>query len=344
MSMGNVPIQVERSKRTMISRKELLSNPELVKQKAVGCLVGLAIGDALGDLGRTQEYRQKYGIVTDLYDGAQSTDDTEFGLLTAKTLLENDGVLTRENVLASWKKYILEQGGVNDRGGRPLYGATANIARGMTPPLSGRDNVMNNDDGAAMRIAPIGIINAGDPKKAATMAEIEAEISHFEDGIWAAQAVAASIAVAMVDGTTYEIINAGLKFIPEDSWLGRNMACMQAIWEENQEIESCWEQIHSDFWTPAHSVAPEAIPQTYAIIHYTKTDLTKGLFWSANFGRDADTITAIVGAVSGARHGITTIPDVWKEQVRKPAGVCLHFTRSEDIVRLAEQLAGLMLA
>jgi ADP-ribosylglycohydrolase len=202
---------------------------------------------------------------------------------------------------------------------------------------------MNNDDGAAMRIAPIGIFNAGEPEKAAEMAEIEAEISHYEDGIWAAQAVAASIAVAMVNGTTEEIIDAGRQFIPEDSWLGRNMARMQAIWEIDSEIETCWEQLHSDFWTPAHSVAPEAIPQTYAIIHYTKADFTKGLFWSANFGRDADTITAIVGAVSGARYGVKVIPDEWKEQVRKPAGVCLHFTRDEDIVRLAEQLADLML-
>ena len=98
-------------------------------------------------------------------NGVKSTDDTEFSLLTAKAIIENQGVLTRETVLAAWKKYILDAGGVQDRGGRPLYGAAANLARGMKPPLSGRDNVMNDDDGAAMRIAPIGIICAGNPDK-----------------------------------------------------------------------------------------------------------------------------------------------------------------------------------
>lgn len=326
----------------MISRKDLIARPKLREEKATGCLMGLAIGDALGDIGRTDEYRQKFGIITNMVDGAKSTDDTEFGLLTAKTLIDNDGELSRENVLEAWKKYILAEGGVHDRGGRPLYGAAANIQRGMEPPLSGRDNVMNDDDGAAMRIAPIGIVCAGDPEKAAAMAKIEAEISHFEDGIWAAQAVAASIAVAMVDGTTDEIINAGLKFIPEDSWLGRRMVKAIALWDNVPEIEGCWENLHTDFWTPSHSVAPEAIPQTYAIIHYTKTDFKRGLFWSANFGRDADTITAIVGAVSGAKHGIKTIPKDWVEKIRKPAGVCLKFTEREDILDLGRQLADLI--
>ena len=326
----------------MISRKELISDRKYLESKAMGCMAGLAIGDALGDIGRTQEYRQRYGIVTNMYDGVKSTDDTEFSLLTAKALVENKGVLTRENVLAAWKKYILDSGGVQDRGGRPLYGAAANLARGMKPPLSGRDNVMNNDDGAAMRVAPIGIICAGDPQKAAEMAVVDAEISHYADGIWAAQAIAASIAVAMVDGTTEEIIEAGLEFIPSDSWLGRTIAHTKSLWETYPEIEQSWEKLHTDLWTPAHSVAPEAIPQIFAIIHYTQTDFHKGLFWSANFGRDADTITAIVGAVSGARHGIGSIPEDWVEKVKKPAGVCLGFTANEDILDLGQKLSDLV--
>ena len=120
--------------------------------------------------------------------------------------------------------------------------------------------------------------------KAAEMAAIDAEISHYEDGVWAAQAVAASIAVAMVNGSTDEIIDAGMAFIPGDSWLGRTMAHTKSLWEKYPTIEQSWERLHTDLWTPAHSVSPEAIPQIYAIIHYTRTDFQKGMFWSANFG------------------------------------------------------------
>ncbi len=169
-------------------------------ERATGCLLGLAIGDAFGDIGRSHEYRQRYGVVTNMYEGARSTDDTEFAVLTAQTLLDCGGDLTSEAVVAAWQKYIVEQGGAKDRGGKPLYGAIANLQRGLLPPLSGQNNVQNNDDGAAMRIAPVGIVCAGHPDKAAEMAVIEAQISHDRDGIWAAQAVAERSSVLYLPG------------------------------------------------------------------------------------------------------------------------------------------------
>jgi ADP-ribosylglycohydrolase len=325
-----------------MTREELLSEKTGYRQRAVGCLVGLAVGDALGDIARDDAYRQRYGIVTNLYDGARSTDDTEFAVLTARTLLDCDGQLTPEHLLDSWQRYILDQGGVLERGGRPLYGAVANLQRGILPPLSGHDNVLNYDDGAAMRIAPIGIVCAGDPQRAAELAEIEAQISHHADGIWAAQAVAASIAMAMTGAEAEEIVEAGLRQIPEDSWLGRSMARAMAICDEEGSIEAAWERLHTELWTPVHAASPEAIPQIYAVFRLTEGDFRQGMFWGCNFGRDADTIGAVIGALSGARHGISVIPDTWVEQVRRPAGVCLRFTADEDMVDLAERLVQLI--
>ncbi len=322
----------------MLTRKELLQDRSLYHEKALGCLMGLAIGDALGDLGRDDAARQRYGIVTNLYGDASSTDDTEFALLTAKTLIEHAGVLTTETVLASWKKHILAQGGVYERGGKPLYGAVANLERGLTPPLSGKFNVMNNDDGAAMRIAPIGVFAAGDPERAAALAEIEAQISHYADGIWAAQAVAASIAVAMVDAPVEEIIAVAFDQIPEGSWLDYAMRKAMAICEEEGSIEGAWERLHTEFWTPSHSVSGEAIPQIYAILRLTAGDFSKGMFWGGNFGRDADTVGAVLGALSGARHGISIIPEPWIEKARQPRGVCLKFAAQEDVPAITADL------
>ena len=107
--------------------------------------------------------------VSSLYEGAKSTDDTEFAVLTAQTLLDCGGNLTTEALLAFWEKHILDQGGLFDRGGRPLYGAVENLRRGILPPLSGQDNVLNNDDGAAMRIAPIGSDFRVDPRAMAKL-------------------------------------------------------------------------------------------------------------------------------------------------------------------------------
>ena len=193
-----------------------------------------------------------------------------------------------------------------------------------------------------MRITPIGIICAGEPERAAQMAKIEAEISHFGDGIAAAQAIAASIAVAMVGGTVDEIIAAGRAQISDDSWLGRTMQMAMDMCDKATSIEEIWEPIHTKLWTPSHATAAEAIPQLYAVFRMTQGDFLKGQFWACNFGRDADTIAAVVGALAGAKNGMKVIPPDWVEIVRKPSGVALKFTAQEDVVSLAEGLASLI--
>ena len=61
-------------------------------------------------------------------------------------------------------------------------------------------NAYHISDGAAMRAAPIGIVAGGDIAKAAAWAEADASVSHFRDGIWGAQAVAAGVSRAMAGG------------------------------------------------------------------------------------------------------------------------------------------------
>lgn len=325
----------------MRTRVDLLCSRDLFVSKATGCLIGLAVGDAMGDLGRSVEYRSRYGIITDLYPGAKSTDDTEFGLLTARTLLDCGGHLTSEAVLAAWQTHIIDQGGVFDRAGKPLYGAVENIKRGMRPPLSGIDNAQNNDDGAAMRVSPIGVFCAGDPDRAAEMARVDAEISHHADGVWAAQAVAAAIAMAMVDAPPQTVLDTARRYIPDDSWLGRAFDRAMDICDRADDMLSAWNELHTALWTPVHSMSAEAIPQVFAIFRLTEGDFRQGMFWAANFGRDADSIAAICGALSGALHGLAVIPQRWVQQVRVASGVSLRFARNEDVLDLAEALVDL---
>ncbi|MCX7023909.1 MAG: ADP-ribosylglycohydrolase family protein [Spirochaetes bacterium] len=325
----------------MIPRSELLADRKLYESKARGCLAGLGVGDAMGDTGRSQEYRSRYGVITNMYPDAKSTDDTEFGILTACCLLDNSGEPSPDDVCAAWKKYILDRGGAKKRAGRPLYGAIENIGRGLMPPESGKYNVMNTDDGAAMRISPVGIFRAGDPEGAARLAAIDACISHDRDGIWAAQAVAASVAVAMANGTVGEIIEAGMKVLPKDSWMARAMGIAMRICDEKPDIEVAFEDLHAELWTPEHATAAEAIPQVYAIFRLTGGDFRRGLLWSANFGRDADTISGLVCSLSGALHGIDAIPAKWVGQIRHASGVCLEFSKDWDLLDLADQLVAL---
>lgn len=320
-------------------------------QKAQGAMAGLAAGDAIGDIARdrntclssAESYRFRFGIITEMYDGAKSTDDTEFAVLTARTILDARGELSHEVVGDAWRRYILDRGGMQARGGRPLYGAVENLKRGFNPPLSGRDNIFNTDDGAAMRIAPVGVVCAGDPARAAELAAIEASVSHADSGVWAAQAVAASIAVAMADGTTDEIADAMFAVIPRDSWLGRSMARAKGLCDGAGEMLDIWAALHTEFATREHAAVEEALPEIYGVGRMTGFSFRWGMFWAANFGRDADTIAAVTGALAGAREGVTAIPDSWIAPTRRPAGTCLPFAADEDVVDLGTQLAELAL-
>ncbi len=316
------------------------NNPEEIKfaDRAMAAMVALGIGDAAGDLGRDDAVRQKYGILTTLLPEGKSTDDTEFTVLSARSILDCPGEYTADFVAETWRKLVLSDGGAKARGGMPLYGALSNLSRGVNPPLSGQDNVFNVDDGAAMRSVPFGIIGYGDPAKAASMAAIDASVSHDKDGIWAAQAIAASITIALKGGTVDEVIEAGRKYMPEDSWLGRKMNQTFQMLETTDDPDDAYAELHNLLWTPKHSSAPEAIPQIYGLYKLAEGNFKKGFILSANFGRDADTICALVLALCAAGQGLSVIPENWIEQVRKPAGVCLGFAAEEDMVELGKKL------
>ena len=194
----------------MLTRKELQSNPELLRDKVRGALCGVAIGDSFGDASRKPENQMAYGLTTDFNKGASwSTDDTEFALLTARTLIQCGGKLTSQDVVNAWLENVATQDEFK-RGGASEFEASRNLRKGLRPPLSGRYNAYCHSDGAAMRIAPIGIFCAGDPERAVEMARIDAEISHDREGIWGAQAVAAAVAAAIADASFEEIWDAAM--------------------------------------------------------------------------------------------------------------------------------------
>jgi ADP-ribosylglycohydrolase len=326
----------------MISKEELIKDEQRKIDKAFGALVGLAIGDSFGDASRTQENHLRFGITMDFTEEASwSTDDTEFALLTAQAIIDCGGKFSSKAVVAAWEKYILHQTEYH-RGGNSEIEAALNLRRGLQPPLSGMYNAYHISDGAAMRAAPIGIVCAGDLKKASEWAEMDASVSHYRDGVWGAQAVAAGVACAMVDGTVDEEIEAAKSVIPNDSWFYYTFTKAMAIIDQYETLEAAWTPLHTELWTTYKAAVPEAVSQAFALFRLSGGDFRKGVIYSGNFGRDADTIGAIVGALLGALHGAQGIPSRWVEKVRYPTGTCLDFAKGKDLYQMGMELAQLI--
>ncbi len=327
----------------MKKREELAKNRQLVLDKAKGSLCGLAIGDSFGDAARKPEFQRDYGITTDFQKGASwSTDDTEFALLTALNLIQTGGNFTSEDVVSLWMTHVATQDELR-RGGFSEEEACNNLRRGLRPPQSGQFNAYCMSDGAAMRSGPIGIVCAGDPERAAHLAEVDARISHDRDGVWGAQAVAVAVALAMVDADMDEILEAVRRTAPEDSWFRAALERGFGIVEQAEgSIAKAWMPLHDQLFSTHRSTVAEALPEVFGCLKLEHSSFEAGLILAANFGRDADTIGAVAGAVLGAKYGASSIPEHWIMKTRYPSGTCLAFAKGVDLFAYAEKLAELI--
>jgi len=321
------------------TREELIANPTELQNRARGAMIGIAIGDSFGDTCRKPDQQLAYGFTTDFGKGASwSTDDTEFAMMTAATIIKCGGEPTPEAILDAWMENVVTQDELK-RGGASEFEAGRNLKRGLRAPLSGRYNSYCHSDGAAMRIAPVGVLCAGDMDRAIRVAYTDASISHDREGVWGAQSVAAAVAAAMADADFDEIFEAAMKPVPADTWYEYAMKKAFAIVDDSgRDFLKAWMPLHDELWTGYKASVCEAVPQAFACLRLKHDDFRTGMILAGNFGRDADTIGAICGAILGAKYGYNAIPKDWAEKPRYPSGTCLPFAKGIDILALADSI------
>ncbi|NEE00957.1 ADP-ribosylglycohydrolase family protein [Phytoactinopolyspora halotolerans] len=226
--------------------------------RAVGAVVGLAIGDAAGWPARQHRshalpawtrrlrreldtFAEEHNVtslpvpfalnqdVTPLRFGP--SDDAEWAAWTltwlntarpAGGLGQRPGTgesdWSRERVHAMWLK-AAESDGV-PRGRISVATAVDALRRGVLPPRTGHDNPHHFDDAAAIRAVAIGaMIGDPDPDHAADVAEWDAEVTNAGDGVLAARAIARTIASLPVDPMRPR--RALLSELPEHTLIGR---------------------------------------------------------------------------------------------------------------------------
>jgi ADP-ribosylglycohydrolase len=195
-------------------------------------------------------------------------------------------------------------------------------------------------DGTAMRIAPVGVFCAGDPKEAARLAAVDASVSHARDGIWCGQALAASVAVAVVSEDWEDVVQAGLDHIPSDSWTHRMVSRAIAVARRSPDLPTALDDLEGAIairYYPWADVGPEATALAYGVFVAARGDYVGSVLGGVNIGRDADTIAAMAGAMAGALHGASAVPARWREQINVIRGHCIRATAGTDLRHLADE-------
>ncbi|MGH3376323.1 MAG: ADP-ribosylglycohydrolase family protein, partial [Actinoallomurus sp.] len=162
-----------------------------IADRARGCLLGLAAGDALGRPAENltpEEITRRWGRLTELEPGpdgtAAGTDDTEYAIFVALLLETYGSALTSEDVARTYREQILPIAGPMKGAGFSELGTIEALRRGLEPPLTGLSHRHGWSDGLAMRAAPYGIFAAGDPEEAARLVTADGAVSQSGEGVY----------------------------------------------------------------------------------------------------------------------------------------------------------------
>lgn len=296
-----------------------------MRDRALAALAGVALGDALGMPSQTLSraaIARHYGRITDFVapfadhpvshglGPAQVTDDTEQTLLLAALMLEHpdgyDDRLWAERLLA-W------EADVRARGLRDLLGPSSKAAldalfRGVPASETGRAGTTN---GAAMRIAPVGI--ATPPGDVAALARRVAEacrVTHAtREAIAAAAAVAMVISLGVAGGDFAGSVAAALLAADAGGALGHPVGEADMAGRIRGALAAAEHGEAALLALAGNSVASrEAVPAAFGIVALAAGDPWQAGLIAANFGDDTDTIGSIACAMAGACAGIGAFP------------------------------------
>ena len=195
--------------------------------------------------------------------------------------------------------------------------------------LTGRAKVMTGDEieevtTGDVAIAPIGIINAGNPAQAYQDGFNIAFINQDNVNRDTAASVAAGVAAAFLPDVTVDSV---LKTMTEYSsdLLRRGIILTMDLAYDSSSVDEFTEKFYDKMldWTwPSRGWKKdrffsgnslEFVPAAMALLYLCKGDVEESIVEGASFGRDCDTIASVIGNIVGAMHGASVIRRDWIE-------------------------------
>jgi ADP-ribosylglycohydrolase len=310
--------------------------------RALGALYGLAIGDALGMptefLSRSTVLRLYGPALTGFEPGPAGnpisaglaagsvTDDTQQAVILGRTLVDGGGLvdprLLADRLLA-WEAAVAGQGSA-DLLGPSTRRALDAVGKGIPLAEAGR---WGDTNGAAMRIAPVGIATPVEPLNAFCEAVAQASMLTHGTGIAIAGACAVGAAVsAGLDGADdMELLDIGIAAAERGATLGQYTAGADVAVRMRWAVDLVTGSAHGwpssdpldqiDRLVGTGVATQESVPAAFALMALHPEDPWHACLVAAGLGGDADTIAAMVGTMLGTMHGQRGFPPTAVEQV-----------------------------
>ena len=268
-----------------------LAAARALRERFLGTLLGLAIGDALA---AATQYRRPgtFQPVGDLVGGGPFglppggwSDDTAMALCLADSLLERDGFDPQDQVerYRRWQR----EGYLSATG--QCLGITAATARALAvagwrrQPFSGSHDPLRLDPEPLSRVAPAVMFHFAAPQEAVRLAGEAARTTCQAAAVLAACAELGRALVAALAGRSKaDVIGQATTGATRSPGKGATQTLAAAL-EAFAATESFRE----------------------AVLH------------AANLGGDSDVAATVCGQLAGAYYGVSAIPAAWRERLRQ---------------------------
>ena len=275
-----------------------------LEDRFIGCLLGLAVGDALGSHfeGQSADWiARRYPTSRHLFDAPPDapwnyTDDTQMAIGVAEALLQDREIVEESLCAAFVKNYVPSRG----------YGRGARVV--LEAMQDGQDyrhwaNELfpggSFGNGAAMRVAPVGLYFHRDADRLWEQARLSALPTHVHPlGIEGAQLIALAVAIAL-RGAPHQ----------REAFV-RELAGRAETAEFQQRLKLAAQvQSRDDLLQLGNGIAAQDSAATAIACFLLSPDSYADTIASAILiGGDTDTIAAMAGAISGAYLGIDKLP------------------------------------
>jgi ADP-ribosylglycohydrolase len=197
------------------------------------------------------------------------------------------------------------------------------------PREAGSGNIVNC--GAAMYMAPVGLVNAADPAAAYAEAIDIAGAHQSSYGREAAGVFAAAVAAAMAPGATASSAVEAAVALAKDGTRRAVEAVVEAAegltdWEQaipvlRKAIEPYdtvgpnYRELSMDARRPSRTKAIEELPVALGFVLVAEGEVRRAVLGGTNYGRDADSIASMAGAITGALQGRDGVPADWADRI-----------------------------
>ncbi|MBP0933835.1 ADP-ribosylglycohydrolase family protein [Streptomyces sp. KCTC 0041BP] len=345
--------------------------PLTLDDRAAGCLIGAAVGDALGGPveGWTPEQiverhgGRVHGVVGPWYEDWRTARPIApyhkgDGHVTDDTLMTHALVRVYEAVRDHLDAYAVADHLVPDLMTNPrwipeleaealplqrIFLAEKWIVTRLhyahaDPREAGAGNIVNC--GAAMYMAPVGIVNAGNPEGAYAEALDIAGAHQSSYGREAAGVFAAAVAAACAPGATAgSVVETALALAKDGT--REAIAAVREVALGQRDVESAlaplraavapYDSVGADYRKPSlgarrpsrlHSI--EELPVALGMLLVADGAYEAAVLGAVNYGRDCDSIATMAGAIAGALGGEGAVPTAWAKQVAEASRLDLH--------------------